>query len=106
MKPFEIIWSHHAENELDKIYKYYAEVASDSIAKKILQDLISEPNKLRVNPQLGQCEEWLFDRSVEYRYLLFRQFKLIYTIDFNMNYIKMADVFDSRQDPQRMKRNL
>lgn len=29
MKPFEIIWSHRAENELDKIYKYYAEVASD-----------------------------------------------------------------------------
>ena len=38
MKPFEIIWSHHAENELDKIYKYYVEVASDSIAKKILGD--------------------------------------------------------------------
>lgn len=106
MKPFEIIWSHRAENELDKIYKYYAEVASDSIAKKILQELISEPNKLRVNPQLGQCEEWLLDRSVEYRYLVFRQFKLIYSIDFNMKYIKMADVFDSRQDPQNMKRNL
>lgn len=104
MKPFEIIWSHHAENELDKIFVYYAEVASVSIAKNLIQNIISEPNKLRTNPQLGQCEEWLVHRSSEYRYLVFKQFKLIYSVDFKRKWIKIADVFDSRQNPQKMKR--
>ncbi len=105
MNSFEIIWSNFAEKELDRIFKYYSEVASVSIAKKILHKLISEPNKLLVNPNLGQREEFLMHRAVEYRYLIYKQFKLIYSVDFKKKWIKIADVFDSRQNPQKMKRN-
>lgn len=105
MKPFEIIWSNFAENELNKIFTYYSEVAGVSIAKNLLQNIIAEPNKLLANPKLGQCEELLFHRSTEYRYLLYKQFKLIYSVDFKRKWIKIADVFDSRQNPQKMKRS-
>ncbi len=37
MKLFEIIWSFHAENELDQIYRYYSEVAGDSTIKRLTQ---------------------------------------------------------------------
>jgi plasmid stabilization system protein ParE len=104
MKQFEIIWSNFAENELDEIFTYYSEVAGVSIAKNLLQNIIAEPNKLIANPKLGQCEELLLHRSTEYRYLLYKQFKLIYSVDFKMKRIKIADVFDSRQNPQKMKR--
>jgi plasmid stabilization system protein ParE len=45
MKQFEIIWSDFAENELDEIFKYYSEVAGDSIAKSVIQNILSEPNQ-------------------------------------------------------------
>lgn len=105
MKPFEIIWSNFADNELDKIFTYYSEAAGVSIAKNLLQNIIAEPNKLLANPKLGQCEELLLHRSTEYRYLLYKQFKLIYSVDFKRKWIKIADVFDSRQNPQKMKRS-
>ena len=105
MKLFEIIWSYHAENELDLIFRDYSEVAGSLVAKKIVREIVSEPNKLCGNPKLGQCEEWLLHRPIEYRYLVCRQFKLIYSIDFNMKWIKIADVFDTRQNPEKMKRS-
>lgn len=74
MKQFEMIWSNFAENELDKIFKFYAEIAGDSIAKNFIQNIISEPKNLLSNPKLGQLEEALLNRSFEYRYLLCQQF--------------------------------
>lgn len=105
MKQFEIIWSSFSEKELDKIFNYYSEIAGDSIAKNVIQNIISEPNQLLSNPKLGQLEEELLHRSFEYRYLLHKQFKLIYTVDGKMKKIKITDVFDTRQHPQKMNRN-
>jgi plasmid stabilization system protein ParE len=104
MNSFEIIWSNFAENELDEIFTYYSEVAGVSIAKNLLQNIIAEPKKLIANPKLGQCEELLLHRSNEYRYLLYKQFKLIYSVDYERKWIKIADVFDSRQNPKKLNR--
>ncbi|MEN9973502.1 MAG: hypothetical protein RIS20_1849 [Bacteroidota bacterium] len=105
MKPFEIIWSSFAEKELDKIFNYYSEVAGDSIAKNVIQNIISEPNQLLSNPKWGQLVEELLHRSFEYHYLIHKQFKLIYTVDDKMKKIKITDIFDTRQHPQKLNRN-
>ena len=65
MKSFEIIWSNHAENELDSIFNYYSEFASVRVAKKLIQDILAEPNKLLLNPEISQREELLLDRENE-----------------------------------------
>ncbi len=43
---FKIVWSEFAENELDKIFEYYCEIASPRIAKNLLQKIIAAPNIL------------------------------------------------------------
>ncbi|WP_100616420.1 type II toxin-antitoxin system RelE/ParE family toxin [Confluentibacter citreus] len=100
----KIIWSEFAETQLDEIYEYYKEKASPRIAKKLLKGIINEPKKLIKTPYIGQEEELLKHRDFEYRYLVFKNYKLIYSVDAENGFIKIADVFDTRQNPPKLKR--
>jgi len=104
MKQFEIIWSDQAEIELDKVFEYYSEFASVRVAKDLLKEIIEEPNRLILSPEISQREDLLLDREDEYRYLICRNYKLIYSIDTKAKRIKIADVFDTRQNPSKIKR--
>ena len=104
MKQFEIIWSDQAENELDKIFEYYSEFVSIRVAKDILKEIIEEPNRLVSSPEISQREDLLLDREDEYRYLICGNYKLIYSIDVKAKCVKIADVFDTRQNPSKIKR--
>lgn len=100
----KIIWSEFAENQLDEIFDYYKKEAGLKIAKKLVSEIITAPNKLINNPFIGQEEELLKQRTVKYRYFVFKNYKLIYSIDKSNNLIKIADVFDTRQNPPKIKR--
>ncbi|MUP47239.1 type II toxin-antitoxin system RelE/ParE family toxin [Gramella sp. BOM4] len=100
----EVIWSKFAERQLDEIFEYYYENASPGIARKLIQDLLKEPNRLKKDLKIGQIEEFLKDRKITYRYLLFKNYKIIYSIDTKNGFIKIADVFDTRQHPLKIKR--
>eukprot|EP01093_Parvamoeba_rugata_P012081 TRINITY_DN3463_c0_g4_i1.p1 TRINITY_DN3463_c0_g4~~TRINITY_DN3463_c0_g4_i1.p1 ORF type:complete len:106 (+),score=13.01 TRINITY_DN3463_c0_g4_i1:443-760(+) len=100
----KIIWSEFAETQLDEIYKYYEKKASPQIAKKLLKGIINEPKKLIKTPLIGQEEELLKQREIHYRYLIFKNYKLIYSVDMENGFIKIADVFDTRQNPPKIKR--
>ena len=101
---FKIIWSDFAENELDKIFEYYVENASLKVAKNIIEKIISEPNKIISHPEITQVEELLLDRENNYRYLICDNYKIIYSIDSNQKLIMITDVFDTRQNPTKIKR--
>ena len=99
-----IIWSEFAETQLDEIYNYYEKKASTRVAKKLVIEIINESKKLIKSPLIGQKEELLKQRETEYRYLIFKNYKLIYSVDNQNGYIKIADVFDTRQNPLKLKR--
>ena len=101
---FQIIWSDQAETELDKIFEYYSEFASVRVATNLIRKIVEEPNKLLSKPEISQREESLLDRENEYRYLVFKSYKLIYSFDMEAQLIRIADVFDSRQNPSKIKR--
>ena len=100
----KIIWSEFAETQLDEIYEYYEKEVSPRIAKKLVKEIINESKKLVKAPLIGQEEELLKKRKLEYRYLVFKSYKLIYFIDFENKFVKIADVFDTRQNPPKLKR--
>ena len=100
-----IIWSALAEEQLDKIFDYYEINVSSDVASKIVIGIINEPNKLMNSPYIGQEEELLKHRNIKYRYLIHKNYKIIYSVDIQQNSIKIADVFDTRQNPQKLKRN-
>ncbi|MFC4632411.1 type II toxin-antitoxin system RelE/ParE family toxin [Dokdonia ponticola] len=100
----KIIWSAFAETQLNEIYTYYEKKASPRIARKIVRGIINEPKKLIKTPHIGQEEELLKQRKNQYRYLVFKNYKLIYSVDVENGFIKIADVFDTRQYPPKIKR--
>ena len=102
---YKVIWSNFAESELDKIFEYYVEKASLKVAKNIIQNILAEPNRLIDNSEIFQTEELLIDREDSYRYIVCDNYKIIYSIDIELKLIKIADVFDTRQNPIKIKRN-
>jgi plasmid stabilization system protein ParE len=101
---FEIIWSNYAISQLDKIFKYYVENTNLKVAKNLLQKIVSEPNRVISNPEMLQVEDLLIDREDIYRYIIFKNYKIIYSVDSKLKRIKIADVFDTRQNPIKIKR--
>jgi len=65
---------------------------------------LNEPKKLIKNPFIGQIEDLLQKRENTYRYLIFKNYKIIYSVDQKMGFIKIADVFDTRQNPHKIER--
>lgn len=102
---FNVIWSHFAEEQIDDIFEYYKLEANLRIAKKIIASLISATEILEKNPEIGQIEELLYERKDVYRYLVHKNYKIIYSIDKDQKRIKIADVFDTRQNPVKITRS-
>lgn len=100
----KIYWTDFSKSELQRIFDYYKEKAGRRVTKKMVEGIISETEKLREQPLIGQMEELLSDRTEEFRYLVHRNYKIIYWINLEMNRIEIADIFDTRQNPMKMKR--
>ena len=101
---YKVVWSDFAELQLDEIFEYYLENASLLVAQNLIEAIILEPNKLLKNPEIAQKEDLLANRNDNYRYIICKSYKIIFSIDNNLKMIKVADVFDTRQNPTKMKR--
>jgi plasmid stabilization system protein ParE len=98
-----IIWTRFAENKIEDIYKYYRKKAGYIIALNLVNGIIDSTIELSHTPNIGQKEELLKNRKQEFRYLVFKNYKIIYWSDFINNSIIIANVFDCRQDPEKIK---
>jgi plasmid stabilization system protein ParE len=98
----QIIWTNFAISELKNIYLYYRLVASEKVADKIRQAIFDATRPLAKDPLIGAIEENLQDLKQGHRYLVEGNYKVIYRIIQNNVYI--TDIFDCRQNPQKMKK--
>ena len=102
---YEIIWSEFAEKQLELIFIYYQEKVNKKVAGKLVRGIIAEPDRLIKDPFIGQEEKLLKNRKVSYRYLIFKNFKIIYSVDQENGWIKITDIFDTRQNPTKIERS-
>lgn len=98
----EIFWSELAENKLRDIFDYYKMKAGLKTAHKIANQIVDKTLLLTENPHVGPIEELLSERPQEFRYLVSTNYKVIYYINFETKRIVIANVFDVRQNPQKM----
>lgn len=101
---FKVIWSSFAEHQFVEIQNYYLSNISEQLAKKIAKNILLATQQLETTPYIGQIEDLLIDRSIEYRYLVYTNYKIIYSIEENNCLVKIHDIFDTRQNPQKIKR--
>lgn len=96
-----VFWTDTAKYQLEDIFDYYKSKASINTAKKLVGKIVDKTLTLEKNPTVGQKEELLSERKKEYRYLVEGNYKIIYWVEQNL--VKVASVFDCRQNPDKMK---
>ena len=98
----KVFWTETALNNLEDIFEYYKYKASVRVARRLVKGLVKSTLKLQESPQIGRKEELLSDRKFEYRFFVVGNYKIIYWTE--NNYIKIATVFDCRQNPEKIKK--
>lgn len=101
----KVYWTKFAENELLQIFKHYKKKADISVAKKLVNGILDEPSILENNYEIGQLEELLIHREENFRYIVYKSYKIIYHFNESKNRIEINDVFDTRQSPLKIKRS-
>jgi toxin ParE1/3/4 len=97
-----IEWSEQSERQLKDIFDYYSIEASPKIAREIINRIIERVSILENNPLAGPKEELLSENPEEFRYLVERNYKIIYWKKKRL--ITIAAVFDCRQNPEKIKK--
>ena len=97
----KIFWTETALNQLEGIFDFYSVIVDANTARKIVTNIVDKTIVLEKTPHIGQVEELLIKRKLEYRYLVEGNYKIIYWIE--ETEIKVASVFDCRQNPKKMQ---
>lgn len=96
-----IEWTLEAQNDLKKIYKFYASYFSETLARKITNQVLNQVKTLELGTELGQEEDLLKHLNEGHRYLISNHNKIIYKVHDCMVFI--THVFDTRQDTAKLK---
>jgi plasmid stabilization system protein ParE len=99
----EVFWSNFAKNKLEEIFDFYKLKASLKVAKKIVNGIVNQTIDLNKTPARGQIEDIFKDDDREFRYLVYTNYKIVYYINLKTNQIIIANVFDTRQNPEKLR---
>jgi|GEM_PF-69999 len=99
----KVFWTKFALSSLHEIFTYYKENVSLTVACNIRDSILSSTRQLEIHPQSGSIEELLVELNQEHRYIIRGNYKIIYIIQNKKVFI--TDVFDTRQDPDKINRN-
>jgi len=97
-----VYWTEFAEDKLEDVFSYYSEKASTGFAQQLVEELIGRSLELEINPLIGQKEILLADRLQDFRYLVYKNYKIIYWVNIKRHRIEIVNLFDCRQNPQKM----
>jgi len=100
----KVYWTQFAEDKLEDIFSYYSEKASIRVALNLIDGIIERSMELEKSPLVGQIELLLADRMQEFRYLVYKNYKLIYRINQDKKRIEIINVFDCRQNPEKLNK--
>ncbi|MDW5289473.1 type II toxin-antitoxin system RelE/ParE family toxin [Formosa sp. PL04] len=100
----KLFWTDFAQKELENIYSFFRKKAGSKIAKKLINEIYSETLKLKNQPEIGQIEALLINREQKFRFLVFKNYKIIYWINEKEHRVEINDVFDTRQNPIKIER--
>jgi plasmid stabilization system protein ParE len=100
----KIYWTEFAEKELERIFEYHREKANYGIAQKLVNGIYNKTLGLKEQPEIGKIEELLKERKQQFRFLVYKNYKIIYWLNPEQNRVEITDVFDTRQSPIKISR--
>lgn len=99
----EVYWLELAIYKLESIYEYYSIKASKNVANKIVNGIVNETIGIEQQPEIRQIGLNLKHRHKVFRYLIHKNYKIVYWINYDHNRIEIANVFDTRMDPNKLE---
>lgn len=76
-----VYWTQLAQEKLEDIFEYYKFKAGIRVAQTLVDAIIDSSLSLEINAFGGQKEELLSSRFENFRYIAFKNYKIIYWID-------------------------
>ena len=101
----KILWTDFAKSAVRSIYDYYLEHVSRNLARKLVIGIVAETKQLQYQPIMGTLEPLLEKDPRNFRYILYKSYKIIYWFNEDRNAIEIVDVFDSRQNPIKISKS-
>jgi plasmid stabilization system protein ParE len=96
----KVIWTDSAILQLEDIFDYYKLKVSLKAARRLALSIVETANLLKTNPLLGSKEPLLINRKGDYRFLIERNYKIIYLN--NPDFVSVVAVFDCRRNPTQL----
>ncbi|MCF8361235.1 MAG: type II toxin-antitoxin system RelE/ParE family toxin [Prolixibacteraceae bacterium] len=97
----KLIYTEQALHSLEEALGHMATKISAEKLIEIRDRILDAADTLLLHPLLGQKEPFLEHLGLDHRHLIESHYKIIYRV--NGDYIYITDIFDSRQDPDKMK---
>jgi plasmid stabilization system protein ParE len=101
----KIFWTDFAKSAVRSIFDYYLEHVSRNLARKLVIGIVAETKQLQYQPTMGTLEPLLEKDPRNFRYILYKSYKIIYWINEDRKAIEIVDVFDSRQNPIKISKS-
>jgi mRNA-degrading endonuclease RelE of RelBE toxin-antitoxin system len=99
----KVVITETALSNLENGLKFMRKKHPEKLCFEVGKNVIRSANDLASNPNLGQIEPLLQSLNLNHRRIMVGHFKIIYRIIEKPNIILVTDIFDSRQDPNKMK---
>ncbi len=96
-----LIYTEQALNSLEQALEFIAPEVTQKKLLEIRNRILDRADTLLLQPNQGQKEPYLEHLNLDYRRIIESHYKIIYRVVGETIYI--TDVFDSRQDPDKMK---
>ena len=96
-----IVFTDQSIKSLQEILDFLASKLPDNKIIEIRDGILDATDILYKNPSAGQFEPYLEHLNLNHRRIVFNHYKIIYRIE--GSYIIITDIFDSRQEPDKMK---
>jgi toxin ParE1/3/4 len=96
----KIIWTNPAVEDLSEIFLFLEITINIDKAEEITTKLYRRVDDLLDFPEMGTIAYDRHDMKSEYRYLVEKPYKIVYSVVNDIVYIEA--VYDTRQDPMRV----
>jgi addiction module RelE/StbE family toxin len=98
-KPIKIIWDNNAKADLKLIFEFI-KLKSLQGARNVIKDIVNQSKQIHFTEQY-QVDEILGE---PFRRMIVRDYKIIYKIHSDSE-IRILQIFDSRQNPIKLKKS-
>ena len=97
----KLVYTEQAHISLEEALYFIAPKVTHEKLMQIRDKILNKADSLLLNPLKGQKESCLEHLSLDHRRIVESHYKIIYRV--TGEYIYITDIFDSRQDPDKMK---